>query len=392
MRKYVGRRGFRGVVAAVLLAMAAAACGGGAEETTTTAAPAAAEESTTTQAPTTMAEATTTTEAMAETRAYTAEELTDVDAVPGSGDGIKIGYISLGDSIPFVKLVSDSIRDEAEAAGAEFVFCDSEVDPSKALECARNLAVQEVDVLINFQLFEDAAAQICEEGPQVPVVSIDIHQRPCETTFFGADNQAAGFMTGAATAKHIQANYSCNYDEFILLNADAAGEVVKIRGDAAVEGFESVCGDIPEDKYNYIDVPSIAVDEARTNTSDWLIANPDAEVVALASTNDDMLLGALAAFRNAGREEAFWGTAQGADESSWIELECNEHWVADTAYFPERYGRTAVPAAIALAKGNTVPNPLSTAHYVLTNNPAIAGAEEFPTAPFTDFYPAQTCG
>ena len=291
-----------------------------------------------------------------------------------------------------MKLVSDSIRAEAEAAGAEFVFCDSEVDPTVALECARTLAVQEVDVLINFQLFEDAAAQICEEGPQVPVVSIDIHQRPCETTFFGADNHAAGFMTGAATGKHIEASFGCEYDEFILLNALAAGEVVQIRGDGAVEGFEAICGPIPEDKFNLIDVPSIAVDEARENTTDWLTANPDAMVVPLASTNDDMLLGALAGFRNAGREEAFWGTAQGADESSWIELNCNPHWVADTAYFPERYGRTAVPAAIALAKGNTVPNPLATAHFILTDNPAIAGATEFPTAAFTDFYPAQDCG
>lgn len=402
-------RGLKGRVRRLTLlagvfALAAAACGSGAEETTTTAAPAADPTTTAapaaTEAPATTAapaatEASTTTaaaEEMPETRAYTAEELVDAGVEPGSGAGLKIGYISLGESIPFVKLVSDSIREQTEAAGAEFVFCDSEVDPAKALECARTLAVQQVDVLINFQLFEDAAAQICEEGPQVPVVSIDIHQRPCEITFFGADNHAAGFMTGGATAKHIEANYSCEYDEFILLNADAAGEVVKIRGEGAVEGFEAVCGAIPDDKYNYIDVPSIAVDEARENTSDWLIANPDAEVVALASTNDDMLLGALAAFRNAGREEAFWGTAQGADESSWIELECNEHWVADTAYFPERYGRTAVPAAIALAKGNTVPNPLSTPHVVLTNNPAIAGADEFPTAPFTDFYPAQDCG
>ena len=404
-KRSVGRKRLRWVAFAALLSLAAAACGGGAEETTTTraptttAAPAATEAPDTTAAPaateapdTTAAPAATEAEAMPETRAYTEDELVDAGVEPGSGEGLKIGYISLGESIPFVKLVSDSIREQTEAAGAEFVFCDSEVDPTKALECARNLAVQQVDVLINFQLFEDAAPQICEEGPQVPVVSIDIHQRPCETTFFGADNRAAGFMTGGATAKHIEANFSCSYDEFILLNADAAGEVVRIRGEGAIEGFEAVCGDIPEDKFNYIDVPSIAVDEARENTSDWLIANPDAEVVALASTNDDMLLGALAAFRNAGREEAFWGTAQGADESSWIELECNEHWVADTAYFPERYGRTAVPTAIALAKGNTVPNPLSTPHVVLTNNPAIAGADEFPTASFTDFYPAQDCG
>ena len=46
-------------------------------------------------------------------------------AAEGSGEGIKIGYISLGDSLPFVKIVSDSIKAEAEKAGAELVFCDS---------------------------------------------------------------------------------------------------------------------------------------------------------------------------------------------------------------------------------------------------------------------------
>lgn len=371
----------------IAFAMVAAACGSSSDDTTTSTAVAGPAATTTTAA----APAATTTTADTGPRAFTAEELRDVDAIPGSGAGIKIGYISLGESIPFVKLVSDSLRDEAEAAGAEFVICDSEVLQEVALECARTLAVQNIDVLINFQLFEDAAAAICEEFPGIPVVSIDIHQRPCETTFFGADNQGAGFMTGASTGRHIEGSFNCEYDEFVILNALAAGEVVVIRGDAAVEGFESVCGPVPEDKFSLIDVPSIAVDEARENTADWLTTHPDAEVVALVSTNDDMLLGALAAFRIADREDAFWGTAQGADESAWVEIVCNEHWVGDTAYFPERYGRTAVPAAIALATGNTVPNPLTTSHFLLTDNPAILADSSIPTRAFTDFYTAPTC-
>jgi len=380
------RKTFKWAALLIALAMVAAACGSSSDDTTTTAG--AADATTTTAG---AADTTTTTAGDTGPRAYTAEELRDVDAIPGSGDGIKIGYISLGESIPFVKLVSDSLAAEAAAAGAEFVLCDSQVDAAVALECGRTLGVQDLDVLINFQLFEDAAAAICEEFPGIPVVSIDIHQRPCETTFFGADNAGAGFMTGVSTGRVIEADFNCEYDEFIILNALAAGEVVVIRGDSAVEGFESVCGPIPEDKFNLIDVPSIAVDEARENTADWLTANPSANVVPLVSTNDDMLLGALAAFQIADREDAFWGTAQGADESAWIEIVCNEHWVGDTAYFPERYGRTAVPAAIALAKGNTVPDPLTTSHFLLTDNPAILADTGIPTAAFTDFYDAPSC-
>nr|MBA2700586.1 hypothetical protein [Chloroflexota bacterium] len=49
------------------------------------------------------------------------------------GESFKIGYISLGDSVPFVKLVSDGIRQAAEDAGQELLFCDSEIDAAKAL-------------------------------------------------------------------------------------------------------------------------------------------------------------------------------------------------------------------------------------------------------------------
>ena len=386
------------VVLVVVLAMVAAACGGG-DEPAAEEATAATEATTTTRAP----EATTTTEAPEVTtttaapeeaptpQALTEADLIDVGAEPGSGEGIKIGYISLGDSIPFVKLVSDNIREQAEIAGAEFVFCDGEVDPTKSLECARTLGVQEVDVVINFNLFEDAAEEICEAYGNKPTISIDIHQT-CETSFFGADNFQAGFMTGASTGLHIEANFNCEYDEFVLLNALAAGQVVIERGEGTVAGFEAICGEIPEDKFTLVDVPSIAVDEARVNFGDWLTTHPDAEVIAVGSTNDDMFLGAIAATEAAGRDGQVFGTAQGADESSWNRIVCDENWVADTAYFPERYGRTTVPAAIAAAQGIPIPDPLFVNHIVLTNNPAILGTDLFPTAAFTDFYPDQTCG
>ena len=391
------------VLLAVVFAMVAAACGSGdepaaaTEATTTTGAPevttttAAPEEATTT---TGAPEVTTTTAAPEEATTtppvLTEADLIDVGAEPGSGEGIKIGYISLGDSIPFVKLVSDNIREQAEIAGAEFVFCDGEVDPTKSLECARTLGVQEVDVVINFNLFEDAAAAICEAYGNKPTISIDIHQT-CETSFFGADNFQAGFMTGASTGLHIQSSFNCEYDEFVLLNALAAGQVVIERGEGTVAGFEAICGEIPEDKFTLVDVPSIAVDEARVNFGDWLTTHPDAEVIAVGSGNDDMFLGAIAATEAAGRDGQVFGAAQGADESSWNRIVCDENWVADTAYFPERYGRTTVPAAIAAAQGIPIPDPLFVNHIVLTNNPAILGTDLFPTAPFTDFYPDQTC-
>ena len=55
-----------------------------------------------------------------------------------SGEGLRIGYISGGDSDPFVLLVTNGIRAAAKAAGVELSECDSDFAAEKALACARN--------------------------------------------------------------------------------------------------------------------------------------------------------------------------------------------------------------------------------------------------------------
>ena len=93
----------------------------------------------------------------------------ETGAVEGSGAGMKIGYISLGDQLPFVKLVSDSIAAQAAIAGAELVACDSQVDAAKSLECGQNLGVQGVQGVINFNLFGDSSPEICNAYGNVQI-------------------------------------------------------------------------------------------------------------------------------------------------------------------------------------------------------------------------------
>jgi ribose transport system substrate-binding protein len=274
-------------------------------------------------------------------------------ATPGSGTGLKIGYISLGESIPFVSVVSKSLADQAAIAGADFVPCDSEVAADKALACAQNLKTQQVDGLLNFQLYENAAAQICAEGPQVPVIAIDIHQAPCEKAFVGADNTRAGVVLGEAVGQAVKDAFDCKVDAVVLMTAQAAGAVVKARADGTVVGYKNICGD--PINFTAIDVPSIAIDEARTKFSDYLTTVPDAKKIIVMSLNDDMALGSLAAATNANRADQVWIGAHGGDKTAWQNIHCNPHWIGDVAYFPEKYGSIAIPAIIDAIKGNPVP-------------------------------------
>lgn len=285
-------------------------------------------------------------------------------AEPGSGAGLKLGYISLSEAVPFIKLVSDSVKKQAEAAGAELVFCDSQGDAAKALDCARNFKTQGVKGYLNFQQDAKAAAAICQAGPQVPVIAIDIRQEPCQKAFMGANNERAGFIAGEAVGTFAKQKWDCSYDAFVSLEQPEAGAVNEARMGGYRKGFESVCG--AGSVKNLKKVNAFRVDMARTAMADVLTSLPGAKKIIVVGINDDSILGALAAARTVGRQNDIYLAAQGADPSSWCEIKNNPNWVADTAYFPERYGEIGVPYLIDVIKGKSVPGNLLVNHQAVT--------------------------
>ena len=286
------------------------------------------------------------------------------EAVAGSGDGLKLGFIALGDSqVPFSKLVTDSMKAEAEAAGAELIVCDSALDGAKALDCAKSFKTQGVQGYLNFQVDAAVAAAICEQGPQVPVIAVDIEQKPCQESFMGANNEVAGYVAGKALGEFFQANKSCAYDAFVSMEQPAAGAVNEARMGGYRRGFEEVCGPITNLKQ--VDGGG-ALDSARTTFADVLTSLPEAETIVVVGINDDSILGSLAAAKTAGREDQLFMSGQGADPSSWCEIKNNPNWVVDTAYFPEKYGQIGIPYLIDAVTTGGNPELLLVPHQPVT--------------------------
>lgn len=288
----------------------------------------------------------------------------------GSGDGVKIGYISLGDQVPFVKLVSDGIKAQAKRAGANLVFCDSQVDAAKALDCAKNFKTQNVDVIVNFQVDEKAAPNICAAGPDVPTIAVDINQRPCQVSFMGANNQRAGEIAGTAMGEYFRSNENCEYDAVVSMQQPAAGVVNEQRSGGALRGFEAVCGEIDGSRLKIVDGGG-TIEGGQRKFADVLTSLPGQDKIIVLSLNDDMALGALAAAKSQGRDKDLYLAGQGADPSAHCEIANNPQWVGDAAYFPERYGEIAVPNAIRAARGEEIPATLYVPH-TLVNGDNIA--------------------
>src|SRR3954463_11807087 len=115
----------------------------------------------------------------------------------GSGKGLIIGYATSLEAVPIVHVISNGIRAQAKRAGAKLIFCDTGGDLAKALDCAKTMKTEGVQGYLQFQHVASASPAICKAGPQgVPVIAVDIAQKPCQTSFTGVDNKYGGFVAG----------------------------------------------------------------------------------------------------------------------------------------------------------------------------------------------------
>jgi ribose transport system substrate-binding protein len=281
----------------------------------------------------------------------------------GSGRGLKLGYIALGDSVPFGKLVTDGMKQAADQAGAELVVCDSQLDGQKALDCAKSFRTQGVQGYLNFQVDQKLAPAVCAAGPRGPVIAIDIVQRPCQIAFMGAANEYAGFLGGQALGRFAKDRWNCDYDAYVSLESTASPDASAQRMGGYRKGFQSECpGELKNEKVLDAD----RTDTARTKMTDTLTTLPGQSRIVVVGLNDDGILGALAAAKTAGRSGDIYVSGQGADPSSWCQIKTNPNWVADTGYFPERYGQIGIPYLIRAVKGETVPTELLVPHELVT--------------------------
>jgi ribose transport system substrate-binding protein len=278
---------------------------------------------------------------------------------------LKIGYINLSNQLPFVVLVRKSIERAAKANGVQLVQCDSNLDAQKAINCAAQLKTQGVKGIINFQLDATAAPRVCAAGPKVPVVAIDIHQKPCETVFYGADNFQAGHLSGAELGKYAKSKWACKADALLSVNVPTAGKVVVDRENGWIAGVKSGCPSIKVIKVT----TKGTTDSTIQPFTDALTRLPGKHRLLVGATNDDQSIGAIKAAQAAGRLNDLYVAGQGADPTSWPYI-CGKtpfkHWVADTAYFPERYGDTVVPLLLSLIDGQKKPKFVFVNHRVVT--------------------------
>lgn len=296
---------------------------------------------------------------------------------PGIGEGLTIGFTQLGLGIPFTEALQAGMEDAAEVAGVDLITCDSKFDAAEALNCARQFRTREVDGLVTFQADAAAAANICAEGPQVPVIAIDIEQQPCQTSFVGAANAYAGQIVGHELGRYFKEKFDCDYDAWVSLESLAVGIVNDMRMDGMREGFEAVCGPVKNERIIDSGAGGQA-DVAQRQMTDTLTALPGADRVIVVGINEDVITGALAAARSQGRTDDLFLGVQNFDPGN-CQIWTAPGFIASAAYFPEDYALLILPNLIKSIKGEEIAPQILVPHEVITPSNML------------DFYPGAQC-
>lgn len=296
---------------------------------------------------------------------------------PGSGEGLTIGFTQLALGVPFPEALQRGMEAAAETAGVNLITCDSKLDAAAALDCARQFRTQNVDGLVTFQADAAAAANICAEGPQVPVIAIDIEQQPCQTAFVGAANAYAGEIVGYALGQYFKENFDCQYDAWVSLESLAVGVVNDLRMGGMRDGFAKVCGEVQN--VRVIDTGAGGqADTAQRQMTDTLTALPGAQRIITVGINEDVITGALAAARSQNRTENLYLGVQNFDPGN-CQIWTAPHFIATAAYFPEKYAQLILPNLIKAVRGEEIGEQILVPHEVITADN------------MTQYYPETSC-
>jgi ribose transport system substrate-binding protein len=213
------------------------------------------------------------------------------------------------------------------------------------------LAEAGVKGIILFQGSADSAT-VCEKVPDgVPVVAIEEEQPPCGKTLVTADDLRAGQIAGTAVGEWVKEQWDCTYDAYVSFGSAVAAQRSQKRMEGYSQGFSAVCPVTNEQVGRAVDTES----GARQAMGDVLRVLPDAKRIIVVAVNSDAAIGALEAAATAGRTADVWVSGQGGLENARERIRTDEHYLGDAAYFPERFGRSALPALLDLIAGKDVP-------------------------------------
>lgn len=296
----------------------------------------------------------------------------------------RLGYAGQSEEFSFSRVVSESVRHYAYAAGVELIQLDNHYAPRTAVRNAQQFVSEKVDLVIEFQTHSQVAPEVSSvlANAGIPLIAIDIPHPGA--FYYGANNYRAGWMAG-----HHLAQYCCNlwdgkFDELLTLGLPMAGEIPQTRLNGLVAGLRE---GLPKfDDRQVVSLNGHGQYEKSLEVVRKHLRNNRGKRILIGGINDPSSLGALRAFEEAGRAEHCLVVGQNAIVEARREIRRkNSRFIGSVGYFPEAYGEAVLGFAFDILRGKEVPPALFIKHRMITSanvnetypNDGSSGAQDF---------------
>jgi ribose transport system substrate-binding protein len=268
--------------------------------------------------------------------------------------------------MPFSVEVTESLIAAAASVGVDLMILDNCYDAATAMRNAEEFVKNRVDLVIEFQIEQEAAPVIADKiaAAKIPMIAIDIPHP--HATYFGVDNYRVGFEAGEVLAAHALKTWEGKVDWVLGLDLPEAGLLVQSRITGAFEGVRAGMPDLPVECFVRIDGRGMR-DRSRKLISDFLDRHPRERNILIAAATDTSALGALDAVRERKREKHVAIVGQDCIAEAMAEMSNGASpLIGSVSHEASSYGPSLVHLGLSILRGQTVPPYNYVAHKMVT--------------------------
>ena len=271
-------------------------------------------------------------------------------------DTYTIGYATCTEKIASAVVARKSVEAYAETVPEiELISFDNDDDANKAVENARTAISMGVDVYCEYWGDTEINGTIKEmmEDAGIPVLAV---QFPVpDSPLFSIDNDSVGYEMGKALGEYANENWADEDVVVLYLNMTQAGPSFVLRQEAAARAIEEL---FPGRESAILNTSGSA-ETARQLTTDFLTAHPEQKVLCFAHI-DDIAMAAEAAAEAAGRLDDIIISSTGGVPAVLEDIMLEDSRILGTLdYFSSDWGHYIMDTALAMAKGEEVPDVIN---------------------------------
>ena len=276
---------------------------------------------------------------------------------PKNGKKLKIGA-----SFPvldqFLQNVENAIKARGKEAGVEVSTDSAQEKAEVQLSQIENMISSGVDALIVLPQDTATTAPITQRAKEAGIPLVYVNRRPQQlptgVPYVGSDSLIAGRMEMEALAK--LTDYKGNV---AILQGDATQEAAQLR----TQGCKEIVAEHPEMKVVSEQTGLWMRDKGLAITENWLQSGQQIDIIC--SNNDEMALGAIQAFTNAGKlDQVHIGGVDATPDA----LGAMSAGTLDITVFQDAkgQGKAGVDTAIRLVNGEEVPGVINVPYQLVT--------------------------